>query len=61
MHDIQGKMRPVFTVPHAEKLCPRAHAETHFVCILQMVIVDLLYGLEVNDSFHLGLVFVCSR
>lgn len=26
-----------------------------------MVIVDLLYGLEVNDSFHLGLVFVWSR
>lgn len=34
---------------------------THFVCILQVVIVDLLYGLEVDDSFHLGLVFVCSR
>lgn len=26
-----------------------------------MVVVHLLYGLEVNDSFHLGLVFVCSR
>ena len=25
-----------------------------------MVIVHLLYGLEVNDSFHFGLVFVCS-
>lgn len=34
---------------------------THFVCVLQVVVIDLLDGLEVNDSFHLGLVFVCSR
>lgn len=34
---------------------------THFVRILQVIVVDLLYGLEVYDSFHLGLVFVCSR
>lgn len=32
---------------------------TYFVCILQMVIVHFFYGLEVNDSFHLGFMFVC--
>lgn len=38
-----------------------APKRTYFVRILQMVIVHLLYGLEVNDSFHLGLMFVCSK
>lgn len=28
--------------------------------ILQVVVVNLLDGLEVNDSLHLGLVFVCG-
>lgn len=42
-------------------VCALINEPTHFVCILQVVVVDLLYGLEVNDSFHLGLVLVCSR
>lgn len=34
---------------------------TYFVRILQVVVINLLDGLEVNDSLHLGLVFVCGR
>lgn len=35
--------------------------DTYLVSILQMVIVHLLYSLEINDSLHLSLMFVCSR
>lgn len=44
----------MWTIPNTASL-------TYFVRVLQMVVVHFLYGLEVNDSFHLGLVFVCSR
>lgn len=48
---------------HTLKNCThaRTHEPTYFVRVLQVVVVDLLDGLEVNHSFRLGLVFVCGR